>query len=199
VRRRLTLAIAALALTAGGCGGGSDRAASPPGSADNPLAAAEQREALTAGGRVNEAGAAKANGEAKAEAPGYQELLDRQSKAPRRRFTPCNLVSGPRAAAIVGTSLAPPVEAPQGPTCIYRSKTGEQELTIAVLALDFAKLRRTLHRPAQVDVGEETGYCSRRGTETLWVPLEAGRVLNVGASCGVATRFAAAAIRRLGA
>ena len=55
-----------------------------------------------------------------------EQLVEQQSNKPAKRFTPCNLVTAPQARAIVGAPIEQPFEAPQGPTCIYRSRDGEE-------------------------------------------------------------------------
>ena len=118
--------LAAVALAACG-GGGSSKASPPPGSPRNPLVA--QPEKSAAASEAAPATAAK---------PGYDSLVENQGSKPRSRFTPCNLVSKAQAQAIVGLPLRDPLEAPRGPTCIYRSRDGKRLITLAVQSLDFS-------------------------------------------------------------
>ena len=185
-----------LAATLGACGG--DSPSSPPGSADNPLAAQPPGSEASGGGavdgRANEAASAP---EEKQAEPGFQALVERQSSKPRDRFSPCALVSQPRARDILGAPVQQPVEAPQGPTCIYRTEDGEQFITLAVQSLDFRAQKRLMQNPKQVDVASRSAYCGTLGEPTLHVRLSDTRVLSVGAPCAVAKRFAAAAVKRL--
>jgi hypothetical protein len=186
--RSLTLiVIAGVTAVLSACGG-ADRPAAPPGSADNPLVAKPQQEA--SGGRLNEASAPDAQN------PGYQELVERQANHPGNRFTPC-LVSRAHAGTILGVPVVAPVEAPQGPTCIYRSKSGRSFVTVAVQTLDFDRLADRMRRPESLDVGDRRALCGVQGQPMLHVSLPRDRVLTISAPCGVAQRFAAASMREL--
>jgi hypothetical protein len=188
----VALATAAIAVTA--CGG----AGSPPpapGSPERPLVGRQPTPGGgAAGGRTNEAASAR---RAKATAPGYDALLDSQSSHPRSRFTPCNLVTQKQAQAILGAPLQDPIEAAQGPTCIYRSKNGRSFVTLAVQSLDFAKLKPRLRLRHRVTVGARTAYCGTYGQPMLYVPLSGGRVLSVAGRCEIARAFARRAVRQL--
>jgi hypothetical protein len=192
------LALAALAAATIGvtaCGGGGSPPPAP-GSPEKPLVATQPTPGGgTAGGRTNEAAAAKTK--TKATTPGYDALLNAQSSHPRSRFTPCNLVTRRQAQAILGAPLLDPVEAAQGPTCIYRSKNGRSFVTLAVQALDFAKVKPRLRVPRRVTVGDRTAYCGTYGQPMLYVPLSGGRVLSVAGRCAIARRFASRAVRQL--
>jgi hypothetical protein len=180
------VAIAVAALLAG-CGGGeSGSSASPPGSPDNPLVA--ERVPGTEG--MPEKDGAR---------PGFADLVDGQSSRPGSRFTPCNLVTRAQAAGIVGGPIVAPVEAPQGPTCIYRSRSGDSFVTVAVLSLDFDEVRRQMRRVRRFSVSDKTAYCGDYGQPTLYVPLEDERVLSVTAPCALARQFAVKAVPRLAA
>jgi hypothetical protein len=132
----------------------------------------------------------------KTKAPGYQALVERQTGKPRSNFTPCNLVSAREAAAIVGP-IGQQVEAPQGPTCIYRSRDGNRFVTIAVQSLNFPALKKQIQRPTRVAVSSRTAYCGSYGQPMLFLPLSKGRVLSIGGPCGVAKRFALKALPQL--
>jgi Protein of unknown function (DUF3558) len=181
------LAVAALLLSACG-GGGAARKQGPPGSRSNPLigdTSAEEK----AKGPANEAAAAQA--------PGYQRLLEKQTKRPRSGFTPCNLVSPAQASAILGEAVRAPLEAPQGPTCIYRTRKGQGLVTVAVQSLDLPQIKRQLRDRRRIAVSGRTAYCGNYGQPMLYAGLPGGRVLTIGARCGVAQRFASLAVRRL--
>ena len=169
-----------------------------PGSAENPMTAmlpdAEGTAAAT--GRSND-GSAKSSAEESG--PGYQSLVENQSSHPQRRLTPCNLVTKAQARAIIGAPLQDPVEAKQGPTCIYRSQQGDDFVSVAIQAVDFNQIKRRLQQITTVDASGRTGYCGHYGQDMLYVPLAAGRVLSIGAPCPVARRFAVTAVRRLSA
>jgi hypothetical protein len=185
------LATSAVVLTA--CGASNPPPA--PGSPEKPLVAQQTR--LGGGsptGRSNEASASAA-----APKPGYDALLKKQPRHPRSRFTPCNLVTVAQARAIVGAPMLEPVEAPQGPTCIYRTRNGKSFVSVAVQASDFNKLKPRLRLRQRVAVSNRTAYCGTYGQPMLYVPLSGGRVLSVAAHCAIAKQFAIRAVRQLSA
>jgi Protein of unknown function (DUF3558) len=166
--------------------GGSSKPSPPPGSPQNPLVAqTEKSNPASEAGRPASAG------------PGYQGLVESQASKPRSRFTPCNLVTKEQAQAIVGLPLRDPLEAPRGPTCIYRSRDGKHLVTLAVQPLDFAKLKRRVHGRQAVSVANRSAFCGTLGAPVLYVELPGRRVLSVAAGCEVGKRFATAAVRRL--
>ena len=192
IRLLYLLAFASAGITLAACGANSTPRPAP-GSPEKPLAAEQTRlGGAAAGGRSNEAASSSAHGQ-----PNYESLVKKQSPHPRRRFSPCNLVTASQARAIVGAPMQRPVEAPLGPTCIYRSRDGRSMVTVAVQALDFAKLRPRIHGRRRVAVGERTAYCGIYGQPMLYAPLADGRVLSVAAQCAVARGFAVRAVRQL--
>jgi hypothetical protein len=190
----IALALAAALLAA--CG--SDPAPkATPGSPEHPLVAQPTTVPLGAG-RSNEA--SHATGRAAPGAavkPGYQKLVEQQPSKPRSRFTPCNLVTQAQARAIVGEPILEPLEATQGPTCVYRSRSGKSFVTVAVQSLAFEKLQPRIRHRHRVTVSDRTAYCGSFGQPMLYVPLSRGRVLSIAAPCAVAKRFAATAVRQL--
>jgi Protein of unknown function (DUF3558) len=178
---------AAAALSA--CGGGSPPPA--PGSPERPLVAQAQPASK---GRSNEASQA-AGGQAAR--PGYETLLKRQTRHPRSRFTPCNLVTRQQARTIIGAPVREPIEASQGPTCVYRSQDGSSFVTLAVQSLDIDKLKPRLRLRQRVNVSRRTGICGTLGQPVLLVPVSGGQVLSVTGHCGIAARFARVAVRQL--
>ena len=178
---RLLPSIVVLAALLAGCGGG-DTPPSPPGSPEKPLAA-----------KRPDPGAAHAR------EPGYQTLIERQSSKPGGRFSACSLVTRAQAQTIIGKPIALPFEAPQGPTCIYRTAKGEGLVTVAVQDGDFRKLERQVQQATEVKLGGRVGTCGQYGQPTLFLPVSDGRVLAIAARCDVAKRFATRAVKRLGA
>jgi hypothetical protein len=129
--------------------------------------------------------------------PAYQQLVDRQSHHPGNRFSPCNLVTQSQAQAILGKAVQPPVEAPQGPTCIYRPRSGTSMVTLAVQSMDLAKVKRLLRHRRAITLSHRSGFCGTYGQSMLYLPLSSGRVLSVAAPCQVAQGFAARALPHL--
>jgi hypothetical protein len=204
VRSLSLIALLLMAALLAACGGQS-KPKPPPGSPENPLVAQAPKDTVTQG-RLNEAApAAKGTSSAGAEGtkpkadarPGYQKLVERQASKPHSRFTPCNLVTKAQAGAIVGAPLQDPLEAPQGPTCIYRSQDGKRFVTLAVQSVAFSKLKHQMHKRQQVTVSNKTAFCGMLGQPILYVPLSGSRVLSVAAPCQVARKFAARAVPRL--
>ena len=193
--RLLALAVlAGTAIGAAACGGSSAPPAAP-GSPERPLAGTTRSVGgVPASGHSNEAAASSSR---KGSEPGYDALLKSQSKHPLSRFTPCNLVTRKQAAAILGAPMLDPVEAAQGPTCVYRSKNGRSFVTLAVQSLDFGRIRPHLRLSKRVTVGGRTAYCGTYGQPMLYVPLSGGRVLSVTGRCAIARQFAGRAVRQL--
>ena len=181
--------------------GGDEKAPAAPGSAERPLVA-QTPEATPGAVRTNE-GAAPVKGPGGGEPPageqlpGYQALVERQAAKPQERFTPCNLVTRAEARAIIGEPVRTPLEAPQGPTCIYRSQHGDAFVTLAVQAAEFKHLRRQIQDPEPQSIGGVTAYCGELGQPMLYLPLSKGRVLSVSAPCEVARQFATRAVQQL--
>lgn len=188
VGTRLAIVLVGLAALFAGCGG-DDAAPAAPGSPENPMEA-----------RIGPEEHREPTGKpADAEEPSYAKLLDQQSSKPRSRFTPCNLVTRAQARAILGEPIEAPVEAPQGPTCIYRSRSGDRFVTVAVQRAELRTLTRELQDGWRVTVAERRGACGTHGQPVLYVDVADGRVLSVGAPCRVARRFAQRAVRELAA
>ena len=195
MRRRTSLrslALTGVVIAAGalsGCGSASAPAA-PPGSPENPLVA-QAPEQESAPGQLNEASAQPR------EKPGYEKLLEEQTNNPKTRFTPCNLVTPRQARAILGAPIQDPVEAPQGPTCIYQTETGTSFVTIALQDRALGGLKKEMRRPEPLAVGDRRAYCGTHGQPTLHVSLGRGSVLSIAAPCSIAEKFAAKAVAGL--
>jgi hypothetical protein len=184
----LALVSAGITLTA--CGG-SSKPAPAPGSPDKPLVAEQNRLGSSTANSTPNEGATPAK-------PGYESLVRKQSHHPRSRFTPCNLVTAAQARAIIGAPMLDPIEAPQGPTCIYRSRDGKSFVTLGVQSLDFQKkVKPRLKLSHRIAVASRTAYCGTYGQPMLYLPLSGGRVLSIAAHCAVAKQFAAKAVRQL--
>jgi hypothetical protein len=126
------------------------------------------------------------------------------SRGPRRQLAaapsakrPCLLVTKAQARKIVGVPIVEPLEAPQGPTCIYRSKAGKQLITLTVETTDFARLKAQVRKQRAVSVANHSAVCGSYGRPMLYLPLAGGRVLSIAGACAMASRFAAKAVPHL--
>ncbi|HEY4093913.1 MAG TPA: hypothetical protein VGM33_00285 [Baekduia sp.] len=130
-------------------------------------------------------------------APDYESLLKQKSAPKGTSFSPCNLVSRKRAEVILGGAIQAPLEAPQGPTCIYRSTNGKSFVTVAVQQLRYAKVAKQVTKPVRLGVEGHAAYCGTLGREMLYLPLSGTRLLTIAAPCSVAKAFAATAVQKL--
>lgn len=219
-----SLLVAATAAATAGCGddGRSSDAKAPIGSPQRPLVAHPSDGVVSASGKAVAArepgsavapasagakGAAKGSAGAKAAAgsseggsapqPNYAQLLANQTSHPNNRFSPCNLVTAPEAARIVGGAMQKPVEAPQGPTCVYRTRSGRELIALAVQTTRFSQIKGKLGHRRTTTIAGHTAYCGTYGQPMLYVPLSGGRVLSVSAPCATAKGFAAKALPHL--
>jgi hypothetical protein len=220
--RLLVVVVAALLVAAlAGCGGdGRDRNASP-GTEANPLQARQPTGGSSgpgdhasfegpAGGTATKAAAQAViapphRGRSGRTAPaGSSPAAGRKAASPRLQrqlapsaSRPCSLVTKAQARTILGLPVLAPIEAPQGPTCIYQSRSRERFITLSVQGVEFGQIRRKLGDGRRIPVGDRTGYCGTFGGKMLYVPLGRGRVLSVAAPCKLASEFAARALPRL--
>jgi hypothetical protein len=182
VRLHTLLAGAAvLGVTACGSAGEPEKA---PGTPENPLVA-------------KPSSLEKVTGES--DQPNFKALVEGQRKAPVQhdRANPCALVTKAQAQAILGTRLLDPLVAPQGPTCIFRDRSGQSFATISVQPVTIDRLRRQTHRLKTVAVADRKAYCGVNGAPVLYLPVDGGRTLTVTAHCEIAARFARRAAPRL--
>jgi|tagenome__1003787_1003787.scaffolds.fasta_scaffold20639960_2 hypothetical protein len=178
---------AALALSA--CG--SEQAAkAPAGSVSNPL---------VSGADPNNGVQPDAPGQVSVK-PNYKALVTKQSNSNRTAAaadSPCGLVTKHQAQLAIRTRLIDPMEAPQGPTCIFRDRAGKTFVTLAVQPTPFAQIRKQIHRIHKVSVASRPAYCGVQGAPVLVVPLAHGRTLSVSAQCKIAMGLARFAVPRL--
>jgi hypothetical protein len=169
-----------------GCGGGGDAPhKAPVGSPGNPVPAKPQAE-TSAGSE----GAAAVK-------PGYAKLLQKQTSKPASRFTPCNLVTKAQAGKILRTTVDQPVEAPMGPTCVYRSHDGRSFVTLAIKSQSFTRAARLVTGAAPLRVANHRAVCGKAGGPVLYVSLAHGQMLSVAGPCVAAQKFAEKAVGRL--
>jgi hypothetical protein len=199
---------AALLLTAcGGSSSSSTASSSPASSANAHIASAKVQAAHEVAPIPQFVGASArdvhvtATGPVKARPPQPGTIDDEVNASGAKTLDPCTLVSRSEAQAIVGKSIGKPVDAPQGPTCIYTPTTrgGKGLITLAVQATDFSKVQpqSQLRNRMSVKVHGHTAYCGIAGSPTMIVPLTSGHFLVVTAPCPIAASFAAKALARI--
>jgi hypothetical protein len=209
---------AAAALLLGACGGSSSSppppSSSPDHSASSASAAAVAATHGVVGGRVQvgrgvipiskflgadrvrptRRGAVRARAQA-------GMIDDEVSTTGAKTLDPCSLVTRTQAQAIIGKPVGQPVDAPQGPTCVYTARGFKGPITFAVVATDFStvKPQAQLRDRMSVTVGGRPAYCGVAGSPTMVVPLTPGKFLTVVAPCPIAASLAATALDHLNA
>ncbi len=192
-----------------------------PGLNDPDGPGAQEHQAADAkSGRRHNAGHAKGSAESTAQAAGGS---DESSAAPTSQegaashaakkesgaagtvlaagsqLNPCTLVSVAAAQSITGGLIQDRVEAPLGPTCIYRLSNTHSSITLAVESQKLSQIAHHMTQRRQLDIGGRRAFCGKLGTQMIFVPLASGRILNVTAPCSIAQRFAQLALSRLAA
>ncbi len=123
--------------------------------------------------------------ERQAEGAGLRHACSRARPSIRRTASPPATSSArSRRERSSARAILQPLEAPQGPTCIYRTQTGKTFISLAVQSLKFNSLKRQLDKREAVTVSDRTAYCGFYGQKMLYAPLNDGRVLSVAAPCG---------------
>lgn len=113
---------------------------------------------------------------------------------------PCKLVSLSEAQAITGGAVTSRIEAPLGPTCIYKqSGSHAATITLAVESMNFSAATQHLEKRRPLVVRSRQAYCGQLGSQLLVVRLGGTQLLNITAPCGIAQRFAALALSHLSA
>jgi hypothetical protein len=193
---RSTLAVSAATLAcalAAGCGGVADTASAPRSAADpGGTAQAPTRVVRPLPGAIHAA-------DRKSKRVGERQLdNDESQKSGSGSGDPCRLVTRAEARTILPERLTGTAQAPLGPTCIYETRSGRFDVTVALPKMAFKPPReRKPGAVVKVRLHGRTGYCVDDGAQTMIVPLGAGRVLSVAAPCPIATAFAAKALPRV--
>lgn len=122
------------------------------------------------------------------------------SAVPVNKTNPCKLVSVPEAKAITGGAIVGSLEAPLGPTCVYRpAQRKTSSITLDVESSNFAQITRQMNNRHQLTIRGHRAYCGLLGSQMLYVQLPGGRILHVTAPCPLAQRFAATALSHFAA
>lgn len=187
VKTRTTgiLAILVLGVGLSACGGGDGDQKAAKGTPENPIQVdvdAQERNEDKAAGRTPVK-------------PGYGNILKQQQDKPQTRFSPCDLVTRGQASAILGGRVTEPIEAGQGPTCIYR--TGNKQVTLTVQALRYDKARKALQARRDTNIGGRRAVCGVQGQPMLQVRVSSRQTLSITAPCKLGREFATRAVPRL--
>lgn len=110
---------------------------------------------------------------------------------------PCNLLTGAEAGAITGKEITRTLEAPLGPTCVYKIAGSKSDITLAIESSNLSQVTHHMGKRQQLNIAGHKAYCGKLGSQMLFVPLTGGRFLHVTAPCPVAQRLAAVALKRL--
>jgi len=129
--------------------------------------------------------------------PTPQTTSDEKSTSAATQPNPCQLVSLPQAQTITGGAVTSRIEAPLGPTCIYKRSGSGPGITLAIESMSFAQATRHMEKRQAIVIHSRQAYCGHLGSQLLVVRLGRTQLLNVTAPCGIAQRFAALALSRL--
>jgi hypothetical protein len=113
---------------------------------------------------------------------------------------PCKLVTAAEASGLFGAQVGDPIEAPLGPSCIFRSGQREDFVSVALQRMEEKHLAPLIRDRDKLDVDRLTGYCGPGEASNLLVPLSSGRVLTIeggAGGCELAKAFALKALGRL--
>jgi hypothetical protein len=122
--------------------------------------------------------------------------LGGSTAAEAKPLNPCKLVTSREVSAITHRHVTRQTEAPLGPTCIYKLGAHD-EITLAIDTGTLSERVSHARGPRRVTVSGRRGYCVSMGRPTLYVELPRRRILDIAASCAVATRIAAKALSRI--
>lgn len=113
------------------------------------------------------------------------------------QLNPCTLVTLSEAGGMAGP-IAGLVEAPKGPTCIYKRGNSKSEITLTVEHGSFSGVTNQMTNGQPFTMGTHSAVCGQMGPQMLFLSLAGGQVLQVTAPCPIAKQFAGKALSRLG-
>jgi hypothetical protein len=111
---------------------------------------------------------------------------------------PCGLLTAAEARSILGSAVRPARQAPLGPTCIFASTAGSVLATLSIQTGSIAQVQSRVRNLARATAAGHTTYCGTFGQPTLWVALNATRMLVVAAPCPTAEALATKVLPRIG-
>ena len=192
-------------LLAVGCGSSSasgPKAATVAGAGHDPVSSTQSKPHKpfegTGGGSANDDNPTGAStDETKKAAPAATNQREPTSRSAGASSNPCRLVPRGKAEQIVGAKIQSVLEAPLGPSCIYRIAGRTQTITVTVQATPFATIKPKLVKPRHRTVAGRSAYCGVYGRATTYVPVAHGKLLTIAAPCPTGFRFAAVAVPKL--
>jgi hypothetical protein len=110
---------------------------------------------------------------------------------------PCGLLTAAEAQLILGSAVRPPRQAPLGPTCILESSAGSVLATISIQTGSIAQIQPRVRDLTTSTISGRSSYCGTLGQPTLWVPLDATRMLVIAAPCSSAQALAGKVLPRI--
>jgi hypothetical protein len=122
---------------------------------------------------------------------------DDQSSTGAKGLNPCTLVSHAQAQTATGTALHEGIEAPLGPTCIFRPRGAGAEITLALELAKLGQASQALHAPRRFTIEGRAAFCAQGPQHTLVLSVRPGQVLTVTAPCKAAVRLASIVVGRL--
>jgi hypothetical protein len=122
---------------------------------------------------------------------------DDQSSTGAKGLNPCTLVSHAQAQTATGTALHEGIEAPLGPTCIFRPRGDGAEITLALELAKLGQASQALHAPRRFTIEGRAAFCAQGPQHTLVMSVRPGQVLTVTAPCKAAVRLASIVVGRL--
>ena len=163
VKLHCAIALGAAMLLLAACGGSSSAhsAATPSGQnaarALGPTTTAQaQLDLVTGGVTAHRPGHGTGGAEPNDGNPGG---ADRAGQPATGQSDPCKLLSRAEAQAVLGRPINTPVEAPLGPTCVYRPIGAKSFVTLTIESIDLAKAMPRGRNRTRVDVAGTGAAC----------------------------------------
>jgi hypothetical protein len=123
---------------------------------------------------------------------------DDQNSTGAKGLNPCTLVSRAQAQTATGVALRAGIEAPLGPTCIFRPSSAGAEITLALeQGVKLGQASQALHTPRRLTIQGRAAFCAEGHQQTLVMSVRPGQVLTVTAPCKAAARLASIVVGRL--
>ena len=109
------------------------------------------------------------------------------------KTNPCKLVPVGSASTILHAHVTE-IDAPLGPTCIFKLRGRKQTYTLAIEAISVSATVRKMKHVSKFKLTGHSAYCGRLGTDVLLVALPHRQALDVHAPCRAARGLASVAL-----